>query len=290
MVDVLAVLLLASPVLAGGLLGYRAGAAEVLRRAGPIILGWAFAILAAAAAWKAGWFQPLGLVTPLALGLVTGLAVRQLTRRPVAVLVRRAAGRLSGRAIRPIRKTAGALCGSAGGLVLAATLWFSSLFAASWMAGPRGISAAPPAALDTTGIALALLRTAHHGFVRHLPVVGPAGDEVEALGLILNAGVDARARLADEMGWERIADLPSFRAIVEDSNIFEEIDRVRRGRVDALYRLQRHPKIIAFVMEEEVQKVIAETRPSILAKKLADLEAAPPPLPTARPRGIDSAR
>ena len=288
--DAIAVLLLASPVLAGGLLGYRAGAVEVLARVGPIILGWAFAILAAAVAWKAGWFQPLGLVTPLVLGIVTGLAARHLSRRPVANLVRRASGRLSRRALRPIWKTAGAVAGSAGGLVLAISLWLLSLFAASWAAGPREVSSTQPQALDKTGIALALLRTAHHGFVRHLPLVGPVGDEVEALGLILNAGVDARARLADEMGWEKIADLPSFQAIFEDASILEEIDGVRRGRVDALYRLQRHPKIIAFVMEEDVQKIIAGTRPSILARRLADLESAPPPLPVARHQGIAPAR
>ena len=277
MVDVLLVLVFASPILAGGLLGYRAGAGRLLSMAGPLFSGWACAILAAAAAFKAGWFQPLGLLTPALVGLLLGLAVHRIARRPLRDLLERASRRVSPHAPRMVQRTAGVLLGSAGGLAVAVSLWWMSLFAAGWIAGSQQIASPAPCAQEDPGMVFALLRTANRGFVRHLPLVGPVGDEMEALGFILNVDEEVRARLARELGWDGIADLSTFRAIMDDAGIVEEIELVRQGRVDALYRLQRHPKIIAFFMEEEVQRIVSQTRPTIVAKKLESLQASRSP-------------
>ena len=278
MADVLLVLVFASPVLAGAFLGHRAGAGRLLSMAGPLILGWAFAILAAAALFKAGLFQPLGLVTPALVGLLLGLVVHRIARRPLRDLLEGASRQVSPHAPLLVRRTAGVLLGSAGGLAVAVSLWWMSLFATGWIAGSRQMASPDPCAQEDAGMVFALLRTANRGFVRHLPLVGPVGDEMEALGFILNVDAETRARLARELGWDGIADLPAFQAIVEDTGIIEEIELVRQGRVDALYRLQRHPKIIAFFMEEQVQRIVSQTRPTIVARKLEALQASPSPL------------
>jgi hypothetical protein len=104
--------------------------------------------------------------------------------------------------------------------------------------------------------------------------VGPGelGDEVEALVFVLNATPEAKQRLAFGRDWERIAALPSYRAIVENGEVLDEIERFRRGELSALYRMQKHPLILKFVAEPEVRKMLPKIRASTLARELERIE------------------
>jgi len=79
-----------------------------------------------------------------------------------------------------------------------------------------------------------------------------------------------------------MASLPTCRAIFDDACILDDIDGVGDGRLSSIYRLQRHLKVIAFFEEPEVQRIVAWTRPTILAKKLEKLQGSGAPESRAR--------
>ena len=104
-------------------------------------------------------------------------------------------------------------------------------------------------------------------------MIGPASDEIESLIFVLNADDDIQARLAEEKGWTELKGLPSFRTIIEDFDILDEIDSMSTGNVAALYRLQRNPKVIAFLLDDQVQAVLPGVRPTVLAREIEQIES-----------------
>ncbi len=275
MIEALAWALTVIPVLAASFLGCRAGAWRLLALGGPIAVGWAAAIAAMLVGFWARWFQPFGFVTPAILGLVVAVAARQATRRKFASLSPQA--RAVGRPARAV----GALLGAGGGSVAVASLWLGVALASATLTPPGSSSSAAlgPDASEGTSMFQALFQTANRGFIRHLPLVGSLGDEVEALTYILNTDPHIRAELAFEEGWENLAELPSLQVIVKNQETLDEIDRVGSGDMAALYRLQKNPLILDFLAEPDVQKLLLETRPTTVAKQLAALLARKPTQP-----------
>jgi hypothetical protein len=264
--ELLVAILSAVPCVAGACLGCRLGAVRLLAIGLPLILAWALGIESARWALAAGWYQPFGLVTPLLVGLLAALVARRLASR---LLARRAWERPSAIAGR----AAGAILGAGCGMMAAATLWVGALLVVGTVSTPAASPRDETASAAGEEWIQALLRTANHGFVRHLPVVGELGDEVEALTIVLRTAPETRARLALALGWEKLADLPTFRAILRDRATLEDIDRVGEGDIAALYRLQKNPLIVAFFREHAVQEVLVSARPSRLARELAAIEA-----------------
>lgn len=253
-------------VFLASVLGYRAGARRILLSIWTALYGSAAGIMMVFVGLRAGWFWPFGLLTPVLLGLLGGLTVRRFARRRLeGVSLRAGAGR-AGRAM-------GALLGAGGGVSAVSCLWLLAALANAAFTQPMSGAVADPGAGEAESAFEALLRTANRGFVRHLPLVGYWGDEVEALTAILKCDAELRAQLAMNGGWERLAELSSLQAIIRDQATLQDIQSVAEGEVLALYRLQRNPLILDFFAEPEVQKLLLETRPSTLARQLEALEA-----------------
>lgn len=241
----------------GGVVGWRLGASRLIATiAQPMFYG-AVTIAAASASAAAGWFWPFGLITPLVIGIGSAIGVRR--------CIRRARPQARWRQVDRRQKYAGLLLGSGAGVFVAGALWLVVLLVSS-------ISPRPGPSESTAGMRsdwlsdLAL--TANRGFVRHLPILGPAGDELEALMLILNAPPRARQHLANRSYWQELAALPEMRDTLADQSLLDEIDRIRCGNPVALYRLQQHPRIIALAKSRALHRLIAGLRPSSLAKQL----------------------
>ena len=265
MVEFLVVLVTVTPMSLGAIHGFRAGGSRLIAKWGALLLVCALGSLATTLSFRARWFEPLGLATPLLLGLLTaGVGWAALHRVAKALLERRPSlpssrGRLLG-----------AVTGLVGGAVVASSLWVLLLVADGLFSVDRFRFSST--SLQATGQLMhSLVRTANRGFLRHLPVVAPMSDEVEALLFILNADVTLCDRLVHERGWEELQELPSLQAILDDPEIFADLDAVASGNLSALYRLQKNPKVIAFVEEEEIQAVLPELRPSLLARQLEEL-------------------
>jgi hypothetical protein len=271
MVEALAIVLTCIPVLAGALAGARIGAPRILAFGLPLAIAWAAGIGTLRLGLGAGWFEPLGLVTPVCLGLAAAIIARGLAARLLAPALRAPLAASGPGSI--ARSAAGAALGGAAGVAAAASLWLGALLLDGALSPRAPDLSMEPDAGKGESLVRALVRTANKGFVRHLPLVGELGDEVEALSFILSARPEARARLARELGWERLSDLPSLQAILNDEGTLADIEGAGAGDVAALYRLQKNELIIAFFREDDVQEIIAETRPSTLARGLAAIEA-----------------
>jgi hypothetical protein len=275
MIETLACLITCVPIIAAALLGHRFGAERVVSFGGRIAFGWIAGILTALACFSAEWFQPFGLLTPILCGLVVAIAVRRLARSPLDAFANRITRRVRDLLPRRVFHAGGAALGAVAGTAFAASLWLGAALANGALPAQssRGQLGQAPVAGNVASAVKTLLRTAHHGFVRHVPILGPLGDEVEALTLILNADSRVREQLARAAGLDRLAELPSLTAIFDDPATLGEVEGVRGGSLAAIYRLQRNPLILAFFEEPEVQKLILELRPSDLARRLEALEA-----------------
>ena len=265
--ELIALALSVIPVALCAVLGYRAGAGRILARGAPFLASYCAFVLALALAFRARWFEPLGLATPVLLGIGAAVLVRLLWsgRR------RAGAARETARSPLAARKLAGALVGAVGGGTIAVVLWLLLLAALPFVA-PRRPSSVETASPPERDLFRAIVETANRGFIRHVPVVGPLEEEVEALVSILETDPAVRAELVRRRDWSAIARLDSFQAIREDESIFEDIDGVRRGDLRALYRLQKNPRILAFISEDDVIRLVRGTRPSALVEELGAIE------------------
>ncbi len=247
MTTLVVVLLTALPMAACGYLGWRLGG----RRLAASMCGFALASSVGIAGTHFGWTTPFGLLTPAVATLLTAVATCWLSLRWLP------AG--SGQR----ERSWGAALGALSGLAVAGSLWIAAALG-------EGVAAAPhqDALTPTQSWTHALVRTANRGFVRHLPVLGPLGDEVEATVAILNAPLEARRELAQGRQWKHLAKLPSYHALAHDAEVQRDLESMRDGSVLALYRLQRNPHIVAFMREPEVRALLPGLRPTVLAREL----------------------
>ena len=249
----LLVLLTAAPVVLGGLVGRRRGARRV-------VCSWVQHALAVAIAWPAAWaafawrwHAPFGLVTPLVLAAALGGATLLALRR------RGAEGPAA--AIDARDRRLGALAGAGSGL--AAAIGF-------WLVLPLCVARESPPATSapTTGAWTRIASMAHRGLLRHLPVIGSASDEVDALITVLNSSPAQRRRLAHEHGLEQLVREPSVMRALDDHDVRADLVRAQHGSLTALYRLQAHPRILAVAECDAVRRVVGELRPTALAASL----------------------
>jgi len=267
----LVVLLTAIPVATCGYVGSRLGGRRLARSVGGFVLASACGAALGFAALRFGWSRPFGLLTPA----VAALLATGATWFAVLRWLPTDRDHTASRNERLFGAGLGAVCG----VMLAGSLWI----VATLGEGVAGSAEAPGAPVPTQAAAsatpswtLALVRTANRGFVRHLPVLGPLGDEMEATVAILNSSPEARRKLARGRHWERLTHLASYRDLANDAEFDRDLASVRNGNVLALYRLQRNPRVVAFMQEDEVHALLPELRPSALARELEELEQSPP--------------
>ncbi len=251
-----ALLLTVLLIAAGTAVGRRFGGRRLLR----CILLYA---IAAAAAWgtaraalDANWYWPLGLMTPVIASSIAAtiallLASRLFGTKPQAIPMARA-----NRAI--------------GGFV--GTTLGASVAIAAWLLLPLCVATpARPGQSKTTDAQAAiadLCTIAHRGFLRHLPLVGDASDEVQALLQILKADAEDHRRIVDAFDLEGIRDLPEMQTALNDAGVQRELDRLRRGSLLALFHLQRHPLILAIAECNDVSERFGELLPTRIVAAL----------------------
>ncbi len=259
-------LITAAPVAAGALVGRRLGTARLLRGLGLYVVGLLSFAATTVLGYQARWFWPLGLVTPIVAGGVAGVAVSWLCAR--------ARLRPNGATTSP---RAGAALGAAFGAGVALLAWLALPLvdahrkprAAARATPSEHAAPADPADLGATLGDLATI--AHRGLLRHVPVLGETSDEVAAVCTLLRATPEQHRRLAERLHIGHLADLPSVQAALANEDLVADLARARDGELLAIFRLQRHPLILATAEDDAIAALFEDLRPSRMAAELERL-------------------
>ena len=70
------------------------------------------------------------------------------------------------------------------------------------------------------------------------------------------ASEEVRRQVIHELGFDRLLDMRVMRAVVEDLQIQRDIEAVAEGSIPALWRLQKHPKILDLAESSEILEVL----------------------------------
>ena len=187
------------------LVGSRLGGRRFSSSAGGFLLALILGSSVGALGIRLAVYWPFGLLTPAIAGTICFFVgwfvlTRVLARRFAVDRKAPVVGR---------NRTVGALMGGASGVFVAGSLWVAAMLAEGvWTAHPPQQQ---PNTEISRGWTHALVKTANRGFVRHLPVIGELGDEVEATVLILNSSERARRHVANGRDWQRLVELPSYK-------------------------------------------------------------------------------
>jgi len=257
------------PVLLGMIVGSRRGGSRSLLWLAKFALSWGTGIAVAAYGLRAGWTWPIGLLSSALAGLLVAALLSRLLAR------RRRRLKKDRPSLGFAQRSSGLLVGGAIGFILAVTGWQIALLAMSLTSSTQLQAAreVAPQQPDKQSAWSGLAEVAHEGFLKHLPVAGPVTEELLAAAEIVKTPQDIRKRFARHKQWDSLADLPSFQAIVEDPALFADIDAATSGNLAALYRLQKHPLIIKFSREEQLQRIVTDLKASEIAAELADFQA-----------------
>lgn len=215
------------------------------------------------ATWQQHWTWPIGLISPLLYGLIGSVLVACLSDKWSRVRNAR-----SKRIVTPSRQ----LNGFAGaGIGVAVSLVFCPLLlrVESQPSRARTTNPTPASAPLEPRTALGeFARIVNVGFVRHVPIAGDMSAELVAIASILDQPLETRKQFAIAKRWDSLAELPSFVAIVENKELIADIDAAADGSLLALYRLQKHPLVLEFAREEELQSIVSQFDAQEIAKEL----------------------
>ena len=241
---------------------------------------------------RRGWHWPVGLISPILLGLLTAAVLSQLLNRyPRYPTKKQQRGKLG-----KLQRASGIMLGSSLGFAFAVAGWQVALFidclkkplpamavsrvTESQVAEARVSEArvskaqtptvAPPSVKAPQNSWSSLVGIARQGFLKHLPIAGPFTEEVLAVAAVLKTPVGIRKEFAKHKGWDALAELPSLQAISQDEALFSDINAAASGDFRALYRLQKHPLVIAFSHEEALQNIIADLQARQIASELEE--------------------
>lgn len=251
-VVLLTVLLIAAGTAVGRHFGGRRLGRWLLLYAAAGTAAWA----TARAALDADWYWPLGLLTPFIASTIAATLALLLAHKLFAA--------------KPPSTPLGTANRAFGGLL--GTIIGGSLAIAAWLLLPLCVATPMQAGKSTAGEVQAaiadLCSIAHRGFFRHVPVVGNASNEVQALLEILQADTADHRRIVHAFDLEGIRDLPEMQAAINDPNVRRELSRLRGGSLLALFQLQRHPLILAVAECDAVTERFGEMMPTRIVAAL----------------------
>ena len=275
MENLLVALLTALPILLGMAVGIRIGGGRTLSWLSKLCLAWVSGASVAIYGIRHQWHHPWGLITPLIAGLLFAILLRILL---VQFSVRRRKIKQGRRMAQVglLNQTVGATLGASVGFVLAVFGWQVALVS-STASPPRSFLLNPDNATllsraNEQNSLASLAELAYSGFIRHLPVAGSLAEEIAAVKTIWCTPYAVRKSFTEYKGWDRLADLPSFRLIINDESIFSDIDSAANGNIAALYRLQKHPHIVKFYQEDSLKAITTELNASQVANELAEFQ------------------
>ena len=260
-------------VLGGAYWGYRLGGKRIAQSLFPFVMGGLLGAGTFYLGYSKNWYWPVGIISPALLGLLVywlacGLACRHIA--PKAPEERSARNRWD--------HFSGTLLGGSTSFLAIVAMWLCAILASNYSQEPAQIqltdaSPTPQNQAPTPSWPHSLVQVAHHGFVRHLPVAGPLSDELEAVANILQTPLETRRKYARYKQWDDLTGLSSFQAIGSNDQLIQEIEAASSGNLAALYRLQRHPQILALVSEKPIRDIITELSATKIAREMASFES-----------------
>jgi len=135
-----------------------------------------------------------------------------------------------------------------GVLLSVAVVWLGCVYVTVWSATRDGDKG--------DGSAARLAHVLDSVFLRWIPVVGSGSSAVMDLLEISTADDEVRQRALQDLGFDRLLDVPQVRAVLDAPEIQEEVEAAAGGSIPAMWRLQKNPKILELVESEEFREAI----------------------------------
>ena len=91
---------------------------------------------------------------------------------------------------------------------------------------------------------------------------------------IANTEEDARRQAIEELGFNRLHDLPQMRALLADEETQSDVQAAAKGNIAAVWRLQKNPHILKLLEAEEIANMVKNGLTSKQAGALLGLSEA----------------
>ncbi len=142
------------------------------------------------------------------------------------------------------------IIGGGVGLIMGVTLtWLGLVYHTVWTASKEG---------DLSAFNQGMARTLNNGIVRWIPGIGAGSESVMNLVDIATADKQVQRKAIEDLGLDKLTDIPEMQAILDDPEIREKIESVQRGNILALWDLQKNPSILALMENPELQAAIKD--------------------------------
>ena len=236
-----------------GVYGYFRGAARLLLALLPLglasLLLWLFGPLF----YRIDALRSVGLAWPTLMlvltGLAAGYALQFGVRKKLPSKIHRA------------DRVGGAVTGVSFALLI---VWLGCVYVAVWSASRQGAT--------SRGSAEKLARVLDATILRWIPAVGSGSTAMMELLEISTAEEQVRRQALQELGFDRLLDLPQMRAVQQNAETRKDIEAAAQGSILALWRLQKDPRILELVETEEVRAALAGHSLNEIAEAVRELK------------------
>ncbi|MCA8952286.1 MAG: hypothetical protein KDE27_22435, partial [Planctomycetes bacterium] len=88
---------------------------------------------------------------------------------------------------------------------------------------------------------------------------------------IAGTDLEVRREFFDRHGWNALVSLPAMQAVIADDDLMADVALANTGDLAAIFRVQRHPRIVALCERDELWRIVNGTRPTEMARELAEI-------------------
>ena len=143
-------------------------------------------------------------------------------------------------------------------------VWLGCVYVAVWSASRQGAT--------SRGSAEKLARVLDAAVLQWIPAVGSGSTAMMELLEISTADEQVRRRALQELEFDRLLDLPQMRAVQHDAKTRKDIEAAAKGSILALWRLQKNPRILKLVENDEVRGALDSHSLDEIAEAVRELK------------------
>ncbi len=236
-----------------GVYGYFRGAIRLLLVLLPLCLASFLLWLLGPLFYRIDMLRGVGLIWPaftlVFTGLAAGYALQFGLRKKLPAKIHRA----------------DRIVGSVTGVMVSLlVVWLGCVYVAVWSASRQGVTG--------RGSAEKLAHVLDAAVLRWIPAVGSGSAAMMELLEISTADEQVRRRALQELGFDRLLNSPQMQVVLNDAETRKDIEAAAKGSIFALWRLQKNPRILELVENDEVLEAIGGHSLHEIAEAVRELQ------------------